>query len=115
MFAGSSERRRPGLDEYDFFYCDRCKTVQPLKEKPAILERTSEEREGEYLCEGWFACGWCGFQRAICCEVCQEVQRLELEEFHVKRFGNDIIAGRVICGRCQYIITTLYPSELAAE
>src|SRR5262244_1881123 len=110
----TNEKLQIPLDRYEFFYCDRCKSIQPLREKPAILERTLGEHQGEYLCEGSFVCDTCGFERPIRCDACEEVQRVDIEEPYMKNVGDKVLGGDVLCGGCRYIITTLYTLVSAA-
>jgi hypothetical protein len=109
-----NEESQTPLDAYDYFYCDRCKLIQPLREKPAILGKTPGELQGEYLCEGSFVCHYCGFRRPIRCDACEEVQRVDIEEPYMKNLGDKFLGGDVLCGGCRYIITTLYTLASAA-
>jgi hypothetical protein len=109
-----NEESQTPLDAYDYFYCDRCQSIQPLREKPAILAKTPGERQGEYLCEGSFVCHYCGFQRPIRCDACEEVQRVDIEEPYMKNLGDKFLGGDVLCGGCRNIITTLYTHAFAA-
>ena len=78
------------------------------------LRRLLGNVKAKYLCEGSFVCHYCGFQRPIRCDACEEVQRVDIEEPYMKNLGDKFLGGDVLCGGCRYIITTLYTLVSAA-
>ena len=44
----------------------------------------------------------------------EKVQPVEIEEPYMKNVGDKFLGGDVLCGRCRYIITTLYTHASAA-
>jgi len=105
----TNKKPQTPLDTYDYFYCDKCKAIQPLRNKPAILERHPRIPQGKtFLCEGSFVCDKCGFKRSIRCDVCQKVQPVEIEEPYMENATHEFLSADVLCGHCRHIIATLY-------
>ena len=93
---------KAALESVTHFYCNKCETVRPLKQKPRVVET-----KGRYvLCDGDFVCAKCEFRMSTYCEVCGAIQLVEIEEPWMD--GTDeYLAGDVLCSVCRSILVTL--------
>ena len=103
----ANNKSKTALESATEFYCVKCETVQPLKDKPRVTTT-----EGEcVICEGHFVCEKCGSRRSTFCAICNRMQPVEVETRWLEGDG-DFLGVDVLCSKCRSILATLDKHEM---
>ena len=101
-----NNKSKTALESATEFYCVKCETVQPLKDKPRVTEA-----ETQYvMCNGDFVCETCGSRRSTFCAICSKVQPVEVQTRWLEDDG-DFLGADVLCLECRSILATLDKHE----